>query len=91
MDPKTGLYYRTLPKTEWTEGGHSRSTILDEEMPNPFSDLNTAAGLFLPHLRVTPSKKEIQELREAKAKQVRAQNKRYAEVVRAAEEEERED
>lgn len=75
-DPKTGVKYKPLPKTEWTEGGYSVIHV-HEDMPDALNDLNAAADVFLSHLRIAPSKEEMDRLRKEQAMRARKMRAKY--------------
>lgn len=77
VDPNTGARFKALPKTEFIgSDGYSVSRIDNSVLPSNFSgdDLTRAADMFLPHLRIAPSREEIMALRAEQAAQKRAQD-----------------
>lgn len=83
VDPKTGVRYRELPRTDWTSlskdgksGGMSVSHLSDTDMLSAFdgTSMDLAAKQFLGHLQVPVSKQELEEIRKEKARLLREQN-----------------
>lgn len=68
VDEETGITYRKLPKSEYDSNGNPVLQIQDFDA----DDLNAEAESFLGHLRVAPSKEEILQLREERARKMRA-------------------
>lgn len=72
-DPKTGVLYRALPKTEFDSEGKPLLAVPEFDA----DDLNGEASSFLAHLRVAPSKEEMKALREARAERARKQQQEW--------------
>ena len=99
VDKKTGLKFKRLPGMPKEAIDASRKKkfqgITQEQLRSMVPDaedfdlqrLNEAADLFLPHLRVAPSKEEIEELRKERKMQDEARQKAYAEEMAQLEEE----
>lgn len=81
VDPVTGVRHKVLAKTEWIpgSGGRSKSTVGDD-MKDPFDDMNSAAEIFLGHLRVPPDEKETQRLNEERQRRRREQEEEQRKI-----------
>ena len=69
VDPKTGKKYRILPKTQLDGEGNPILQFPDFDIDN----LNGEADTFLAHLRVPPSRNEIEELRRLRVEKIKKQ------------------
>lgn len=67
-DPVTGKIYQKLPKTKMDSNG---MPMIQAEIND--LDLNGAANMFLSHLRVPPSKEEINKLRQERIRRAKAE------------------
>jgi len=88
IDSRTGKKYKKLKgaSKEAIRAGRNGGLTLDqmfsyieEDESFDVDDLNSAASLFLPHLRVPPSKEEILRLRQERAERMQKQDKEYEE------------
>lgn len=66
VDPRTGVKYRPLPKSEYDAEGIPILQIEDFDADN----LNSEADVFLAHLRVGVSKEQKEEARRKRAERL---------------------
>lgn len=78
QDPRTGVVYKQLPKAEYDAEGRPILHVGESDMPDALNDMNSAADLFLGHLRVTPSPEEMKRLRKEHADRARRASQQYA-------------
>lgn len=88
-DPKTGKRYKKLHGVESdqiknfirSKGNLSlqqmQSMIKEDDDVNGFFDLEESAKIFLPHLQVPPTKKELNELRRIQREKQKKQLEEY--------------
>jgi len=88
-DPKTGKRYKKIHGVESdkiknfikSKGNLSlqqmKSMIKEDDDVNGFFDLEESAKIFLPHLQVPPTKKELSELRREKRENQKKQLEEY--------------
>lgn len=88
VDPKTGVKHRVLPKTEWDPDSPGFSISHLEDSYDASYDLDSMAKDFLGHLRVAPTKKELDQLRKEREARRELQEKEYQELHAEEEDEE---
>lgn len=92
VDPKTGKRYKQLRMSSKEAIAASKKNknsgltleqarqLIAEEEDFDADDLNSAANTFLAHLRVPPSKDELEKLRQERIKKMRKQSSEYKNV-----------
>lgn len=90
IDPETGVRYKKLfsldpDYTKEFSRSKGKTIMPWKAVPDvedfDVNDLNSAADLFMGHMRVAPSKEEIEELRRRYTEQQRQKDKAYSELA----------